>query len=324
MLFESKELWQEWNSLDFLPKNQFDAWSSALNDSHLKWSLNKSSSNEFYGNIKMRHLGGVRLLYCDCEPCCGMRTLNEIKKSDGEYFGLLYIYEGSELISHKNHITKLNKNNFMLWDSTKPLSFQLLSETKKVTLLIPQNRLRMQFPKVDLNIGKSIDLNKGLGAVTASHIFALGNEANTISKGTGDSVVDLTLELITACLQAHMSPPISKVKQSLFDDVIKYIHGNLDDPNLGPSIIAHAFNISTRYLHQLFSSKGITVSSWILDKRLEQCRRQLILMDHYKNNITSIAYQWGFNDSSHFSKVFKKKYGISPSDYRKRHFSNMH
>lgn len=114
---------------------------------------------------------------------------------------------------------------------------------------------------------------------------------------------------------------MSKIKQSLFNDIIKFIENNLEHPELGPSFIASYFNISTRYLHSLFAEKGMTIGYWIRDKRLEQCRRQLVSAGSYKNSITDIAFQWGFNDSAHFSKIFKKKYGITPMEYRKRHFN---
>ncbi len=101
-----------------------------------------------------------------------------------------------------------------------------------------------------------------------------------------------------------------------------YICRNLDHPELGPNLIANEFHISTRYLHLLFAEKGLSVCHYILDKRLEQCRRQLSKQNLVKDSITSIAYQWGFSDSAHFSKVFKKKYGITPKEYQNRLFSN--
>ncbi|MBR0596907.1 helix-turn-helix domain-containing protein [Sinanaerobacter chloroacetimidivorans] len=323
MRFESKELWQEWNSLEYAPQDQFEAWCSALSDSHLKWALNNSSPAQFYGKIKMRHLGGIRLLCCDCEPCYGKRTSREVNLSDGEYYGLLYIYDGAEVVFHEGQAVELKKDSFMIWDSTKPIEFKLFSATKKVTLLVPQDRMRTQLPQVDDYLGKHIDFSRGLHAVAASHIAALGNEVNAIDKRLGDSAIDLTLELITTCLQTnYTSRPMTKVRQDLFDDIVKYIQKNLDQHDLGPSSISGTFHISTRYLHLLFAEKGLSVSHLIMDKRLEQCRRQLIHLNAYKDSITKIAFQWGFNDSAHFSKVFKKKYGITPREYQNRHLNN--
>jgi len=319
MRFETKELWQEWNSREFMQKEQYEAWRTALNDSHLSWSLGNMALSHFYGNIKMRHLGGIRLLYCDCEPCAGKRTVKEIRQSDGEYYGLLYIYDGSEIVYHEGQSVELSKNSFMIWDSTKPIEFKLFSDTKKITMLVPQDRMRAQLPQVDSYLGKHIDFSRGLNAVAASHISALGNEIDAINRGSGDSAIDLTIELITTCLQAGRNEhPMTRARQELFDAVMEYIRRNLDHPELGPNLIANDFHISTRYLHLLFSEKGLSVSHYILDQRLEQCRRQLSRQNSIKDSITNVAFQWGFNDSAHFSKVFKRKYGITPKEYQNR------
>ena len=52
MRFESKELWQEWSSLEYAPRDQFEAWCTALNDSHLKWSLDSSLSHSITARSK--------------------------------------------------------------------------------------------------------------------------------------------------------------------------------------------------------------------------------------------------------------------------------
>ena len=70
-----------------------------------------------------------------------------------------------------------------------------------------------------------------------------------------------------------------------------------------------------RYLHLLFSRFGTTVSRWILERRLERCRRELVVTGPHKN-ITEVAFKWGFNDAAHFSRVFKKRYGVPPREYR--------
>jgi len=321
MKFEVSEPWLEWNSSVYNPRDQFDAYCSALNDSHLKWSLNNTTPAHYLSKMRMRHLGGIRLVNCNCEPCFGARTASDIRMSDGEYFGLLYIYEGAEIVSHEDKTVEMKSNSFMIWDSTKRIEFKLLSDIKKLTLLIPQDRMRAQFPQIDQHIGKCIGCGSGLNAVVASHIAALGGEMNAIRYGIGDSAIDLSLELITTCLQSTDTHPVSKARQDLYDATIRFIHENLDHTELGPTLIAKSFHISTRYLHLLYAENEMSVSNLILNKRLEQCRRQLVHFGNAKDNITNIAFQWGFNDSSHFSKVFKKKYGVTPKEYRERHFA---
>jgi AraC-like DNA-binding protein len=321
MEFISKEPWLYWSSNLFQLRHQFDAWHSALNQSHLRWKLNKPISAKFFGEIKMRHLGGIRIVYCNCEPCGGARTKQEIAKCGEAYFGLLFILNGSELVKIRNETALLGKGTLLLWDSTQTVEFELIEPLKKVTLFIPQDQLRMRVPRLEPYIGKRINIHRGVGAITASHVAALANESAHIQNGRGDSIVDLTLELIATCLQVKENRPMTLAKKEFLTGIKTYIKSNLEDPELGPVSIAKHFNISARYLHILFEYTGTSVSKWIQRKRLEQCRRDLLRIERSRHNITDIAFKWGFNDSAHFSRLFKNYYRLSPSDYQKRYFN---
>ncbi|WP_422369675.1 helix-turn-helix domain-containing protein [Pelagibius sp.] len=75
--------------------------------------------------------------------------------------------------------------------------------------------------------------------------------------------------------------------------------------------------MSPRYLQSLFSIEGVSPSRWIWTRRLERCREDLEDPKLAKTSITTISYGWGFNDSTHFSRAFKKRFGQSPRDFRR-------
>ena len=58
---------------------------------------------------------------------------------------------------------------------------------------------------------------------------------------------------------------------------------------------------------------GETPRKYILNKRLIQA--EAILNDHDSTSIKEIANQVGFDDPLYFSRVFKKKYNVSPTDF---------
>ena len=60
---------------------------------------------------------------------------------------------------------------------------------------------------------------------------------------------------------------------------------------------------------------GRTVTEYIRHVRLEAARD---LINTSELNISQIVYTIGFSSRSYFSKIFKAKYNISPSDYLKK------
>ena len=57
-----------------------------------------------------------------------------------------------------------------------------------------------------------------------------------------------------------------------------------------------------------------TPGKWLLNKRLEHAKR---LLGTSSINISEAAFESGFENITHFSRVFKDKYGLSPSAFRK-------
>lgn len=106
------------------------------------------------------------------------------------------------------------------------------------------------------------------------------------------------------------------LREALRDRIKIYILRNLRDPDLSIDRIAAALRCSKRNLHKAFSNDGATISDTIWRLRLERCRRDLVSPACAWKSITEIAFSWGFSSATHFSKVFKDAYGMSPKAYR--------
>jgi AraC family transcriptional activator of tynA and feaB len=89
----------------------------------------------------------------------------------------------------------------------------------------------------------------------------------------------------------------------------------LRDPDLSIDQISAALGCTKRYLHMLFSDRGITVSDYIWRARLQNCRQELEAQSG--KTITDVAFSWGFSSSSHFSRVFRRYFGVVPSSIHK-------
>jgi AraC-like DNA-binding protein len=59
----------------------------------------------------------------------------------------------------------------------------------------------------------------------------------------------------------------------------------------------------------------MTVSDYIWRARLQNCRQELEAQGG--KTITDVAFSWGFSSSSHFSRVFRRYFGVVPSSIHK-------
>ncbi len=93
----------------------------------------------------------------------------------------------------------------------------------------------------------------------------------------------------------------------------KYVDKNFTDPQLSMDKISSCFSYNKKYISTLFKKHyKIGVTDYMNMLRVNYA---CVLIAQGNKNVTQIAFQCGFNDSSYFARVFKKKMGISPSQY---------
>ncbi|MCR4809334.1 MAG: response regulator [Prevotella sp.] len=99
----------------------------------------------------------------------------------------------------------------------------------------------------------------------------------------------------------------------LMERIMKAINKNLFDSNFNVEMLTQEVGISRAQLNRKMKEMaGIPASELIRNIRLEQAAR---LLKEQKINITQVAYTVGFSNLAHFSTVFRKHFGVAPSEY---------
>ena len=108
----------------------------------------------------------------------------------------------------------------------------------------------------------------------------------------------------------------TKVKgndEALMERIMKVVNQHLDDSDFNVEMLTKEVGISRAQLHRKMKEMtGLPVSEFIRNIRLEQAVR---LLEEQKINVTQVAYTVGFSNLAHFSTVFRKQFGVSPSEY---------
>ena len=94
---------------------------------------------------------------------------------------------------------------------------------------------------------------------------------------------------------------------------IDYIHSNFRSGNIDVSFLAKMSGLSEAYFRKLFKQiHNLSPNQYIIELRLEYASH---LLSSQLYTVSEAAYKSGFNDIKYFSKLFKKRYGVTP----KRH-----
>lgn len=101
----------------------------------------------------------------------------------------------------------------------------------------------------------------------------------------------------------------------LITNILNYIEESL---YYGVSVrqLAATFNYNEKYIGKLFKKRtGKTVKEYVCQKRLEKSCQ---LLKTTALSVTEISQTVGFNNVTYFNRLFKKKYALSPTEYRKQ------
>ena len=111
----------------------------------------------------------------------------------------------------------------------------------------------------------------------------------------------------------------TKVKgndELLMERIMKVVNKHLSDSDFNVETLTSEVGISRAQLHRKMKEMtGLPVSEFIRNIRLEQAVR---LLEEQKINVTQVAYTVGFSNLAHFSTVFRKQFGVSPTEYMER------
>lgn len=105
-------------------------------------------------------------------------------------------------------------------------------------------------------------------------------------------------------------------KEDGFDTekIVEYIHNHYNE-EINNAVLAEIFHFHPNYINSKFKKDtGKSLHNYVLETRL---LKAIALMESESKSITEIAIACGYNSGNYFSRYFKKKIGMPPSDYQK-------
>ena len=293
----------------------YDEWNEKLKTVFGLWKPDIATSASFSAKVAHRTLGNFEVVRYVCDPCGATRHGREIAADDQETLALQLVLSGQERFTIDSSSYALGPGDLLVWNTTRPMSFEVTEKLQKISVLMPLSRLRSWLP----GSWHSIENKYARGSTTATMLKSLiqAMEPEFFS-GNLDNSEALTEAMIGTLVSSlgSIRGPVECQKQQMLGRIKRFIDEQLSSPELSPGFIAAAHRISLRHLHSLFEAEGQTALQYVIHQRLLRCQRELSNPNMAQRTITDIALSWGFQHPTHFSRRFKTEFGVTPHEFR--------
>ncbi|AEK55986.1 AraC-family transcriptional regulator [Brucella ceti str. Cudo] len=293
-------------------------WHDAIASAYFPLDLHFREADRFSGDLTTWEFGNVSISRLTSDALQYLRLPHHFGSSREEEFLVTVPVKAEVYFSQCGREVRCRPGGFFLERSSEPYHFSHAEAADMWVLKVEGDALcgRMRAP--DRFCTLQFGANNGAGGLFTDMLQLLPDRFDGMTQEARITVGRQLVDLLVLAIKADdrvLTSGNSTVRSAHLARIEAYIRTNLQDFRLDPDRIARACGISTRYLHELFKDTGQTVRHWIREQRLAACREALEDPDNIQT-AAEIAYSWGFNDQTQFSRAFKAQFGLPPGEHR--------
>jgi len=249
------------------------------------------------------------------------RTRQHIRDDATDLSILWFVKHGELAFSNQCGNKVVKAGDFAITRSMSPFFIECRTDGEGIHeffhVTVPTHILRGHVPQ-DFSTGLFMPLKRPEFAIAENILTDVFDDDGSLAETSARTLVETALTIIGNAVRAcdEVAPARQTIADRRLDDALRFIEVHLSDPQLSTAMVAKGCGISPRYLSFLLRLKGTSFSELVWEQRLEKARDWLSSSDPRDISISEIAYGVGFKSPAHFSRMFKRVFGVNPREFR--------
>ncbi|MCP3822722.1 helix-turn-helix domain-containing protein [Streptomyces sp. A3M-1-3] len=302
------------------PARRFSVWGDLVHLTCGPLRVVRGNDEEFNGLMVKGQLGPVQVASIAAAPHAVERTERLIRRADWAPLYICCVLDGEARVNQEGHVTTARVGELVLFDSSRPFTLTMRKPIRMVTVKFEHRLVGLEPGEGHLLKAATWSGQHGVGVLLSRLLDGLAGQMTELSTSTADRLGDSVASLISALCADSPRETVTDTafaRRALLLRIKAYARAHLGDPALSPAMLARRHNMSLRYLQILFQEEDASPARWIRNERLARCRDDLRNPRLAHLTVANIAERWGLPGASHFSRLFREGYDLTPTQWRR-------
>jgi AraC-like DNA-binding protein len=276
-----------------------------------------SDDRPFHAEATMLALGDVRTGVCTGSAVRFDRTRTLAAKGDGSV-ALIVNLQGKAAASHIGKEVTLGPGDATPFMTDEPA---LLSCTDHMGVLLPRAVLAARVRNIEDAAMRIIPRASEPLRLLAGYLALVRQEAVVGTSDLRQTIASHIHDLIALAIDANddtRQAGSGAVAAARLAAAVADIAKSFTDPRLTLAALARRQGVSPRYLQRLFEESGTSFTARVQELRLQRAFALLSKSHAHGRRISDIAQDAGFADIAHFNRLFRARFGDTPTGVRGR------
>ena len=299
------------------PQARYEAWRTLISAVFEPSPAPGEDVRDMRAQARSVHFGQALLVEAAAQAQHFTRSRRLVAAEGLDHYMIQVYRRGSCEGTYGEVENRVRPGDIKVIDLARPFH-SLNSQFDNITLTIPRATLAPLLARPNGIHGRVLPCEDPMARVIGAHIHALSDTAADMTPVQAARVAAVTVRLMAACLGAH--PRARDETQpyraaAVGQSVRGFIDQHIASPSLNANALAQRFHVSRRQMYRFFAAEG-GVEAYIQARRLRHCLQVLTDPLQSGRGVGEIALGLGFTSEAHFSRAFRRTFGITPSEAR--------